>query len=95
MILALYRAGSAAPKPAIRNHPRRLALSQQGAHMADNSHDKDSHQESRRRDIGSGQAKIGVWRSWLAYASGGRVVASSSLVTPTHDIAVEKNSHRA
>ena len=51
--------------------------------MADNSHDKDSHQESRRRDIGSGQAKIGVWRSWLAYASGGRVVASSSLVTPT------------
>ncbi len=27
--------------------------------------------------------EFGVWRSWLAYASGGRVVASSSLVTPT------------
>ena len=26
---------------------------------------------------------IGVWRSWLAYASGGRVVGSSSLLTPT------------
>ncbi len=26
---------------------------------------------------------IGMWRSWLAYASGGRVVASSSLVIPT------------
>ncbi len=26
---------------------------------------------------------FGMWRSWLAYASGGRVVASSSLVIPT------------
>ncbi len=26
-----------------------------------------------------------MWRSWLAYASGGRVVASSSLVIPTEN----------
>lgn len=35
-----------------------------------------------------------MWRSWLAYASGGRVVASSSLVIPTESRSTDNNDCR-
>lgn len=35
-----------------------------------------------------------MWRSWLAYASGGRVVASSSLVIPTESRSTDNKGYR-